>query len=469
MTAVLQFVSVYICGPAMPVIIFAAGAYFLIILRGFPLTKPVLLVKTLLGGGGSSVRSLCLALAGTLGVGNIVGVASALAVGGAGAIFWMLFSSLFAMLLKYAEIVLAVIYRRKSGGIWHGGAMYYIENPRIARLFAAICAAASLPLGGLIQVRAAADAVEYAFSFPPLATGILFSIIVLIVICGGAGRIMDFTFRVIPLLTLLYTVMSLAVIIADASALPSVLSSIMRDAFSLDSAAGGIFGFLLSDSMRYGVARGILSNEAGCGTAPIAHAHADAVSPAAQGCWGVFEVFCDTVLLCPLTALALLTSTGVGEGGMKDVSAAFQSCLGKAAPALLAVCISMFALSTVICWAHYGIESIGFLSAKKLPAAAYRLIYSLCMPAGAILNAQFIWYSADILVAVMTVVNTICVVIRSADIREATKAFLNESYKIRQNRTSNGAKDEKAIISARFRQKADIRRSNTSPRDRRET
>ena len=432
MESCLAFLARYIFTPAMPAMIFAFGLFFLLILRGKPLTKPIFMIKTLVSGGKSSLKSLCLALAGTLGVGNIVGVASAIAIGGAGAIFWMMVSSVFAMVLKYAEIVLAMLHRKEIGGTFRGGPMYYIKSKRIAKIFAGICAIVSVPLGSLIQVKAASDSISFAFSLPPIAVGLLFCALSAFVIFGGAKRVTEFTFKLIPPLTVLYLAMSLIVILANIKIIPAVFAEIFASAFESRSAFGGIAGILLSDSLRIGVSRGIMSNEAGCGSAPIAHAHAQVKYGAEQGIWGVFEVFCDTVLLCPLTALAILCTKCVNRGDMTDVSSAYMSVIGPFAPPLIATSITLFAFATVICWAHYGEEAILYLSEKKLPILIYRLFYVICIPLGAILDSSVIWDISDILLSVMTVINCTTIVIHSKEIiKESKKYFTKDQPRTR--------------------------------------
>ncbi len=427
MESCLAFLARYFFTPSMPAMIFAAGLLFLFLLRGKPLTKPIFMIKTLVSGGKSSLKSLCLALAGTLGVGNIVGVASAIAIGGAGALFWMIVSSVFAMVLKYAEIVLAILHRKDIKGAYRGGPMYYIKSRRTARAFAVICAIVSVPLGSLIQVKAASDSISFAFGLSPTAVGLLFCIISAFVIFGGAKRITEFTFKLIPPLTILYLAMSLIVIFVNIKVLPEVFKEIFASAFESKSAFGGVAGILLSDSLRIGVSRGIMSNEAGCGSAPIAHAHAEVKNAAEQGVWGVFEVFCDTVLLCPLTALAILCTKCVNKGDMTDVSSAYMSVIGPIAPTLIAISITLFAFATVICWAHYGEEAVLYLSEKKLPTIIYRLFYVICIPLGAILNTGLIWDISDILLSVMTVINCIAIAIHSNEIVEESKKYFKKN------------------------------------------
>ena len=217
--------------------------------------------------------------------------------------------------------------------------------------------------------------------------------------------------------------MSIAVIVVNIQYIPAVCTEIFSSAFETKSAMGGIVGILLSDSLRIGVTRGIMSNEAGCGSAPIAHAHANVKFAAEQGVWGVFEVFCDTVILCPLTALAILSAHTVKSGDMTDVSRAYMSVLGVISPTLIAISISLFAFATVICWAHYGEEAVLFLSEKKLPIAIYRLFYVICIPMGAILNSSLIWDVSDILLSVMTVINCTTIVIHSKEIVEESRKY----------------------------------------------
>lgn len=383
-----SFVNRYVFGPVLPTLLFSAGIYLFYKLRGFIFIHPIKILavfsrRNTTPGSISPFKAVSLALAGTLGVGNIIGVSSAIAIGGPGAVFWMWISAIAAMFIKYAEIVLAMITRKTDGMRFHGGAMYYIKNKTAASVFAVIMVSASLPLGNLIQVKAASDACQYAYNISPIITGIVFSFFTLIVIAGGVRSISNLTVRLIPFLSAVFIIISLYIILNNIRELPSVIYLIFKDAFAGDSVAGGTGGFLITTAMRCGVTRGILSNEAGCGTAPTAHSEANTDSPAEQGCWGIFEVFTDTIVLCSLTAFVILLSydqlTEYAVNGMLYTFKAYEYYLGLPAVYIIGGSICLFAYATIICWAHYGLEGLYFLSPKTIYQKTYIFIYGLAV------------------------------------------------------------------------------------------
>ncbi len=423
-------------------VLFICGGVLLIRLKGFPLTSPVRVIKGLMGKNMlSSFKAMTVALAGTLGVGNIVGVATAIHMGGAGAVFWMIISALVAMVIKYAEIYLAISYRQGK----HGGAAYYIRDglgkPGLAGFFSVLCIIASFTVGNIIQVNAAALSFESEFNIPPVWIGIIIAFVAFLVIYKGIGRISSFTLRMIPILSVAYIIVSLILICANYTLIPDIIKNIITSAFTADSAAGGVLGFLIMKSLRYGVIRGIGSNEAGCGTAPTAHATADTDSPVKQGYWGIFEVFVDTVLLCTLTALVILIYPQhiPQYDGMVLAIKAYESFFGDMAGYILTAAIFFFALSTVICWSYYAMESIYYFTEKEIykkggesprPYYAgklsdsnhtesrkflfikriYIVVYCFACILGAVLSLEFVWELSDITIALMTMINCICII-----------------------------------------------------------
>ena len=397
-----------IFSPVMFAVLFICGFILLIRLRGFPFTSPLKVLKGLKNGDMlSSFKAMTLALAGTLGVGNIVGVATAIHMGGAGAVFWMLCSALVAMVIKYAEIYLAILYRKKG----RGGAAYYIRDglkkPLLAAVFSVLCIIASFTVGNMIQVNAVALSFESELGVRPAVTGALIALLSFLVIYKGVESISAFTLRMIPLLSIGFIIVSVWVIIANRNALPSVVRQIFTEAFGTDSATGGIMGFLLSDALRYGVMRGIGSNEAGCGTAPTAHATAKTDIPEKQALWGIFEVFVDTVLLCTLTALVILIYPHniAKYDGMVLAIKAYEGYFGEAAGYILAIAIFFFALSTVICWSYYAVESVHYFTKKEIYKKAYIVVYCIFCIIGAVSSLSAVWELSDVTIAVMTVIN----------------------------------------------------------------
>ena len=420
-----DFAVSIISGVILPFFLLAAGAYF-----AFLLLPSLLKRREGRPRARGSVRAVVLALAGTLGVGNIAGVASAIALGGAGAIFWIWISALLAMFLKYAEVVLALRHRRyDAGGRAHGGAPYYIRKAfggRAGRVlgggFAVLCLLCMFTLGGVVQSAAASEAMQGGFGVPPVITGGLLGLGAAAVLWRGSGGVERACAVLVPVVCVLFSAGSLAAILLRAKALPAVLVQIVREAFSFESAAGGAVGFFTSRAVRYGVARGLVSNEAGCGTAPIAHAAAQVVRPADQGVWGIVEVFVDTILLCTMTALVILTS-GVpvkSGGGMAYALAAYGAVLGEFAAPLLAVSVLIFAFATVLCWAYYGRESVYALRGKEEGKLLPLFVAFSCL-LGALAAPALVWDVTDLVLGVMTLLNLLALLLLRREVREESR------------------------------------------------
>ena len=269
----------------------------------------------------SQFRAMCSALAATLGTGNIAGVSTALAVGGAGAVFWMWVSAVLGMMTGYAENVLGIFYRKKDKkGVWRGGAMRYIREglaekratkplaKPLSVIYAGLCVLAAFGLGDMAQMNAAAEALKVNFGIAPIITGVVLAGCAAAVMAGGIKRIGSITAKIVPLMSGFYLIGSLYILIANASRIPSMLSGIFESAFGLGAVGGGVAGFAVKKAVSFGIRRGVFSNEAGLGTSVLAHAASDVKEPAVQGMWSIFEVFFDTVVMCSLTAFVLLAS-----------------------------------------------------------------------------------------------------------------------------------------------------------------
>ena len=443
MTEVLQGINACLIGVTVPIVLMVMGIYFTVYLRGFHLFHPLRCLSVMLRPrkdasrrGVSPFRAVTLALAGTLGVGNLVGVAGAIACGGPGAVFWMLLSAFLAMLLKYAEIVLALRYRVSVADGYRGGAMYYIlalfrrmRLPRVgqclAALFAVLCVIDSLSMGCIIQMNAVGSALSGVLPFPRTAIGVVITLLVLAVTMLGGRRISALTERLVPLMTLAYLALSLAVLVLRREALPSAIASVWENAFRADSAVYGIGGFLFSRAVRYGVMRGLMSNEAGCGTAPIAHAESDAASPAEQGIWGIFEVFADTILLCSLTAAVILVSydslAGLGDDGMLITMRAYGAVLGRSAEMVIALLVFFFGFATVICWSHYGVSALAYLTSSPMLQRGYLLLYALSAFYGVLAAPSTVFALSDFALGVMTAINLVMLFALRREVKEETQ------------------------------------------------
>lgn len=441
----LAWLNEYVFGIAVPAALMGAGGFFLIFLRWFPFCRFGAVWRALTArqtGGVSPFRALTLALAGTLGVGNIVGVSAAIAMGGFGAIFWMWLSALAAMLLKYAEIVLAMRHREyDESGKPHGSAMRYVRAcfarlglPRLgialATIFAVLCVLNAVSMGSVIQINAVAEALDGVFRVPPLLTGGVLAVVTFFVIRRGSGGVLAWTERLVPLMTLGYLVLSAAVLILRADRIGDAFASILSDAFSSSAAAGGVGGFFLSRGVRYGTMRGLISNEAGCGTAPAAHAVSDCPSPARQGVFGIAEVFVDTILLCTVTALVVIVSYGetvAREGDfMMMTIRAYSAVLGDFAAYFMSVAVLCFGFATVLCWAHYGAESVSYLCDRPWARRGFVLLYSASVCLGAFAAADWIWELTDFAVGGMTLINVAVLLLMRREVRDETALWLEQ-------------------------------------------
>lgn len=429
----------FLFGWGLPVLLLGVGICYLVALRAFPYVHPVRTLRLAFRGRvRSSLRALSVALGGTLGVGNITGVALALAMGGAGAVFWMWVSAAVAMFLKYGEIVLALISRRRGAdGTWEGGAMYYLKGKggflgrSAATAFAFLCLLCALTLGAPVQSNAAAVAAFEVLGISPLITGTLLLSLTALAVFGGIRRIADFTERIVPFVSLLYLFLSLYAILTNLSALGGVFARIFGEAFSFSAGASGVGGFLASRALRYGVTRGLLSNEAGAGTAPMAHAVAEN-TPAAQGVMGFLEVAVDTFVFCTATALPLLIAYGgdfPSASGVGLVTGAFSMLVGKAAPLLLCVSLFLFAYATVLAWFYYGKRAIGYLTQNPMAQKGYIYIYIMAVGGGAFLGEGVLWSLTDGVISLLTMLHTACLLpLLPLVVRESRKeGFLGKS------------------------------------------
>ncbi len=431
----LSFFNTDIIGPLLPIIMLCSGIFLLIRYKFFLIFHPIKIVKALFKKNSDKVspfKAACIALSGTLGVGNIAGVAAAIAAGGAGAVFWMWVSAFFAMIIKYAEVCTAVIFKKDG----HGGASYYIEQglhcKKLARLFSVIIIFSSFCIGNIVQSSAAAEAINVSFGISKLTVGIVFAVITFSLLKGGINRIASFSSVVIPILSLGYVILSLAIIIKNRYMLPDILKNIISDAFNFSSVRGGILGIFTSKAIRFGASRGVLSNEAGCGTAAYAHSSANN-DPVNQGLFGIFEVFVDTVLLCTLTAFVVLIAfpTGVcGDNGMQLATDAY-SIAGSFGGNFVAISSAIYAVASVVCWSFYGSESLIYLSSSKNSRklnCIYIIVYSFTGVLGAIFAPKLVWELADLSISAMAIINIICICLLSKYSAKITCNYFKNSF-----------------------------------------
>lgn len=412
--------SEFLLGVLLPLLLAGTGAFFLIYLKGYPFRDPKGLLRSIFQktrpDGIPPRQALLTALAGTLGVGNISGVAIAVTAGGAGALFWMWVCALFSMVLKYAEIIPAM--QKKVKG--HGGAMYYMKGKLAPTLFCLTALACGFAMGNMTQVCASAEAV--CLQMPLLCPWIApaFAFLLYLVLHRGKRGVFAFAERAVPIMTLFYCLLCIFYLSLHQNNIPSALRSVLTDAFSLRSAGGGILGSSMILSLRYGIARGLISNEAGCGTAPIAHA-ACQNDPTSQGCLGMAEVFIDTVLLCTLTALCVLVSpANGGQGGTALVIGIFQNAFGFWTGCILSACLVLFAFATAVCWFYYCSECIHYLTKSNRYEKALALVFSASCLLAPFVGEGRLFKASDLLICLLVFLHLPALIQNRRSIRSFT-------------------------------------------------
>lgn len=391
----------------------------------------------------SPFQAVTTALAGSIGTGNIAGVTGAIFLGGPGAIFWMWVSALFGMCTKYAEIMLAVKYRKKDlSGKYSGGPMYYIEEGLgghfkfLALLFAILGGLASFGIGNIAQSSEIAGAMYGLFGLSPLASGIIVAAIVGAVVLGKIKRIGHVTSYIVPFMSIFYILACTAVILLRIRDLPYALLSIFKGAFSFGAIGGGAAGYAMTKALRQGFAKGVFSNEAGLGSSPMAHASSSAKEPAEQAMWGVFEVFIDTIVICTFTALSVILS-GIteAEGGLSSfisggaaAAEAFSRVLpGTAGGTLIRISIVFFALASILGWCCYGQVCFGYIArGNKTVLFIYKFLFVLFCIVGAAGRGTLMWDISDTLNGLMAIPNLAALLLLSGVVSEETKKYFKK-------------------------------------------
>lgn len=389
----------------------------------------------------SQFQSLCTALAATIGTGNIAGVATAIAAGGPGAVFWMWLSAFLGMMTNYAENTLGIKYRYKNAkGDWVGGAMIYIEKGLgwkwLAVIFSIFCGLASFGIGNMSQVNSIASGLQNSFHINPMITAVILMVFVSLVIIGGIKRIASVAEKVVPFMAIFYIIGGLIVIFANVANVPAAFGMIFQEAFNFRAVGGGVLGYGIALAMRKGISRGVFSNEAGLGSSVMVHSASDVKEPVVQGMWGIFEVFADTIVVCTITALTILTSGVYNmdeylaniEAGVENVSgaaltsAAFSSVIPFGGE-FVAIAVMLFAFSTVLGWSYYGERAIEYLFGLKaiLP---YKIIFVCVIFLGCNMSLNLVWDISDTLNGFMALPNLIAVVLLSGEVVKMTKEYI---------------------------------------------
>lgn len=440
----------FVWGPVMLLLLVGTGI-LLTIRAGFPqLTKLGTIMKSTVGSlfgedahkkdeaGISPYQAVATALASTVGTGNITGVATAIVAGGPGAVFWMWVSALFGIMTKFAEVTLAVKFRQKNErGEWVGGPMYYMENGLNAKwlgvIFACFATLASFGIGNMTQSNSIATALNETVGISPVVTGVVVAIIVAFVILGGIKRIAEVTERLVPVMGVIYVLLGVITIALNLDKLPGAFAIIFQGAFAPQSVLGGVMGYTIMNAIRFGFARGVFSNEAGLGSAPIAHAAANTDNPVKQGMWGAFEVIFDTFIICTITSLVVVMSgmyTAEGLDGAALSIAAFNQSVGMFGTVGVTIGTVLFALSTLLGWSYYGEKSIEYLFKTKSWVGnvklGYRVVFIAMSFVGAVGGLQLIWAIADTLNGLMAIPNLIALVLLSGTVTKLVKDYFRE-------------------------------------------
>jgi len=426
-TAWMNSLNGFVWGPAMLVLILGTGLYLQIRLGGMPVRQIGSGLRLVwrgrdvdpsLPGEVSPFAALMTCLAATIGVGNIAGVATAIALGGPGAVFWMWMTALVGMATKYAEVVLAVHFReRDPDGRWVGGPMYAIKNGLgrrwawLGTVFALFGGLAGFGIGNMVQSNSIAAAMETSFGLDPTLTGVVLLVLTAAVILGGIQRIAAVANWLVPFMAISYIVAAIIVLVIHAAEIPAAFATIVTNAFTPTSALGGFAGAAVMAGIRYGVARGIFSNEAGLGTAGIAQAAGLSSSPVRSGLIGMMGTFFDTIVVCSMTALAIVASGAwtSGRTGASLTQLAFQSALPGFGDQLVALALAVFALTTIFGWSFYGERCWNYLVGPR-SIFPFRILWTGAVFLGAVTHLDLAWTIADTLNALMAVPNLVSLI-----------------------------------------------------------
>lgn len=395
----------------------------------------------------SQFQALSTALAATVGTGNIAGVATAIVSGGPGAIFWMWLSAFLGMMTNFSENVLGIKYRYKDEkGNWVGGAMIYMDRGLhmkwLAVIFSCFCILASFGIGNMSQSNSIASAVNSTFRIPKPIVGVIIMAMVALVILGGLKRIAGVTEKIVPFMAIFYIIGGLAIIICNIERVPAAFGMIFKSAFNIKAAGGGILGFTVAQAMRYGIARGVFSNEAGLGSSVMVHSASDVKEPVVQGMWGIFEVFADTIIICTITALSILTTVynpemgapaaadgtplldaaGNALSGAELTTAAFNSTFGAVGGIFISISLALFAFSTILGWSYYGERGVHFVFGSKA-VPVYKVIFIFVIILGCVGDLSLVWNISDTFNGLMAIPNLFAVILLHGQVVREIKSY----------------------------------------------
>ena len=443
-TTLIKQLNGIVWGPVMLVLILGTGLVLMIGIKGMPLTNLAYGFKMLWRGRDSDKQqgegdispfnALMTSLAATIGTGNIAGVATAIFLGGPGALFWMWMTALVGMATKYAEAVLAVHFRETdANGNKIGGPMYYIKNGLgkrfmwLATAFAIFGALAGFGIGNTIQANSVADVLSSNLGVSPLVTGLVIAVLVALVLLGGIKRIAVVAGKLVPFMAVSYVLAGIVILVMHITLLPAAFELIFTHAFTPVAATGGFAGAAVWAAIRFGVARGIFSNEAGLGSAPIAHAAAKTNSPVKQGTIAMMGTFIDTIIVCSITGLVIIVSGAWTSGatGAALSSAAFESVLPGLGGIIVSIGLCVFAFTTILGWSIYGEKCVTYLFGVR-SITPFRILWIIAIPIGATANLSFIWLVADTLNALMALPNLIALLLLSPVVFKLTRDYFGK-------------------------------------------
>ena len=458
-----SFLNGIVMGWPGMILLVGTGVYYTIRCGGVQFKWFGYIMKTTIGkifekkeageGSVTPFQAVCTALAATVGTGNIAGVTGAIALGGPGAVFWMWVSALFGMCTKFAEVTLAIHFReRNDKGDWVGGPMYYIRNGLgkkwawLGGVFAVLGGICAFGIGNISQMNSIASSVTSAVTTIAPATvgkegtialiaGIIMAIVCFVTYIGGIKRVGEVTEKLVPVMAMIYIVSSLVLIFIHIGNFPEIIRQIVVGAFNPSAIVGGALGIGIIEAMKRGVSRGVFSNEAGLGSAPMAHAAAETPGPIQQGLYGIFEVFADTTVICTMTSLVILMSgTPIEYGqpaGVELTNAAFAMTYGKYASVVVAIGLSLFAGSTILSWGLYGTRCAEYLFGSKV-IKPYQILFCIVVVMGAVMDLSLAWDISDTLNACMAIPNLIGLLLLSPVVIKLAKEYSAEHFPEKQ-------------------------------------
>lgn len=447
---IVDSVNSVVWGPVMLILLLGTGVFLTIGLRGITITRiPFAFAQLLKGRKGSGegeispFNALMTALSSTVGTGNIAGVATAIGIGGPGALFWMWCTALVGMATKYAEAVLAVNYRETdAAGKKVGGPMYYIKNGLgkrwrpLAFLFALFGSLAGFGLANTVQSNTVSQVLYNNFNIPTLMSGLVMAFMVALVLLGGIKRIAQVAGKLVPLMTAIYLLSTLIILSINIAEIPAALTLIVKSAFNGTAATGGFAGATIMLALRMGVSRGIFSNESGLGSAPIAHAAAETNSPVRQGTIAMLGTFIDTLIICTMTGLVLIVS-GVWSSDLQGAAmtlSVFDATLPFGGN-ILSLCIALFAFTTMLGWSYYGERCAQFLLGSKV-VIPFRVLWVLGVFFGTQMSLGLVWKMSDALNGMMAIPNLLALLLLSPVVFKLTKQYFQQDNTAREMETN---------------------------------